>query len=357
MKLFCFFLAAFALLNAFDIHNLNEKRSLLEGNSIGPAINFTSRPFVALIVSGGINNTILNACTGTILNTKSKNFDNHNTSWILTSTFCILNRQDPGNTSKDILYKVLIEDPSGSVQLAGKKFTLFDPILRVLNPQAGTIKNYTAEVSFPPGPKTQFINVSINVFDVGLIRLDRLIDIPGVVGVDFELSPIEKLAPGSKVSLLGYGAPNFLSLHETSRLETIRARNSTGQQPDDLLFFHDSISLLPSTTASTNQEGVEVADEGGPILNSDGRQIAIGQATWRVKPDNNTILTFAAFGPSIAFHQQYISDVLSVFVPPGTPASGLNHSDFDNSSNIQSYGTKLYASTALLFSIITFLFC
>lgn len=354
MTLFCLFLAAFALINAFDIREV-EKRSSLEGNSIGPAINFTSRPFVALIVSGGVNNTILNACSASILNTRANNFDGHNTSWILTSTFCILNREDPGNTSQDLIYKVLIEDPVGTVQLAGKQYTLFDPILRVLNPQAGTIKNYTAEVTFPPGPRTQLINISINVFDVGLIRLDRLIDIPGVVAVPLELSPIENLAPGTRVSLIGYGAPDFLHLHETARLQSIRAFNSTGQQPDDLLFFHDSISLEASTTPTTNQEGVEVADEGGPVLNSAGRQIAIGQATWRVRPDNNTILTFAAFGPSIAYHQSYINDILSVFVPAGTPSTGINHSgNFDNST-IQSYGTKVYVNTMLFISLIVFL--
>jgi hypothetical protein len=43
---------------------------------------------------------------------------------------------------------------------------------------------------------------------------------------------------------------------------TIKAVNSSGQQPDDLLFFHDNVSLLASTTPSTPQQGVEVADEG-----------------------------------------------------------------------------------------------
>lgn len=74
---------------------------------------------------------------------------------------------------------------------------------RVLNPQAGTIKNYSVEVSFPPGPTTQFVNVSINVFDVGLIRLDRLIDIPGVQAVPLELAPVENIPPRTRVSLLG----------------------------------------------------------------------------------------------------------------------------------------------------------
>jgi len=333
--------------SSFDVHSLE---------SMGPATNFTLHPFVALIVSGGVNNTIQNACTGSILNTKSSNMDNHNTSFILTTTYCILNRQDPGNTSLDLLYKVLIEDPiNGNVTIAGTKFSLFNPELRILHPSAGTINNYTVDVTYPPGPTKKSVNISVNVFDVGIIKLDRLIDIPGVSSVKIESPSV--IQPGTPVTILGYGAPDFLHLHNTTRTETIGAINvQTGKPPEDLLFIHDNIADLASTTPDTPQQAVEVADEGGPILNQAGNQIAIGQATWRVKPDNNTILTFASLGPIVSYHQKYISETLAAFIPdniPGGPNPGGKPPT--NGTNVQSYGTKNYVNLLFFIPLISFL--
>jgi hypothetical protein len=66
--------------------------------------------------------------------------------------------------------------------------------------------------------------------------------------------------------LLGYGAPDFLNLHQSDRMVTVKAVNSQGVQPADILFFHDSIAMDPATTPSTNQQGVEIADEGNIIF-------------------------------------------------------------------------------------------
>jgi hypothetical protein len=113
------------------------------------------------------------------------------------------------------------------------------------------------------------------VFDVGILQLSTLIDDPGVTSVTLDTPA--PLPPGTPVKIVGmscysefsssshvvgFGAPDFLHLHQSDRMFSIQATNASGLPPDDLLFFHDNISLLASTTAATPQEGVEVADEG-----------------------------------------------------------------------------------------------
>jgi len=156
------------------------------------------------------------------------------------------------------------------------------------------------------------------------------------------------------VKIVGFGAPDFLHLHQSDRMVSIRAVNSSGQLPDDIVFFHDNVSMLASTTASTPQQGVEVADEGCPVLNSAGHQIAIGQATWRIKVDNTTILTFASLGPTIAYHQKYISDTLAVFAAGGSGNLPQPPNSTDNTT-VQNIGSNLFVNTIMFLLLIAYL--
>jgi len=333
------------------------KRSQFSELSTGPITNFSKYPFVALIIGGGVNNTILQVCSGSILNTRSSNIANHNTSFILTTSYCILNRQDPGDTSKEILYTILIENPNGNISLASRNFTIFPPLLRVLHPLAGTIQNFTVNITIPPGPTSQMLPISVNVHDIGIIQLESLIDLPSVIPIP--ISSQSSFQVGEPITLLGYGAPDFLHLHMTTRTVIVNSRNvSNNQPPDDLIFFHDSLADSPSTTATSPLQSCEIGDEGGPILNSNGMLVALGQATWRVSPNNNTILTYASLGPIVAYYQNYIAGVLSSLLPNAnsTLAPGNPTQLSPPSAKIQSSSAAIFLNPILFFWLFLNLF-
>lgn len=61
-----------------------------EFDSIGPLASSAENPFTALIVAGGVNNSIYHVCSGSILNTPTSNLTkefNLQTSFILTTTY------------------------------------------------------------------------------------------------------------------------------------------------------------------------------------------------------------------------------------------------------------------------------
>jgi hypothetical protein len=61
----------------------------------------------------------------------------------------------------------------------------------------------------------------------------------------------------------GYGAPDFLNLHATSRTHVINSVNLANlQAPTDLFFFHDAIADSMQTTPTTPMEAIESGDEG-----------------------------------------------------------------------------------------------
>jgi hypothetical protein len=51
---------------------------------------------------------------------------------------------------------------------------------RFISPDIGNLRNYIVNVSFPPSTN-EMMNISLGPNDIGIIKLDQLIDLPKVV--------------------------------------------------------------------------------------------------------------------------------------------------------------------------------
>jgi len=331
------------------------KRSI---NSIGPVKAFSDVPFVALIVAGGVNNTVMHVCSGSILNTPQSDYTSQfslKASYILTSAYCILDRIDPGDASKLLVYKVLIENPVGAVNIKGVNFTVFSVLERIRNPGITVVKSFRVNVTFPPS-FDEMLNISVNINDVGIMILDRFIDIPSVVSVSLGTQVPQV---GSNIHCLGYGFPNLFQLHTTDKTGIIPSVDLTnGASSTDTLFFHDSTSQLASTLPSDPLQAIETGDEGCPLVDDTNLQVGIGQATWRVQQNNSTGVTLASLGPQVHAYKNYIENVLASFTPSIAPFSSASPTDttMDNISSVSPTGTVVQSSAISTLPMMTLVF-
>jgi len=336
--------------------------SLVSRRSIGPLVSFADSPFIALIVAGGINNTVLHVCSGAILNTPTSHYTsqfNLQMSFILTSTYCILDRSDPGASDKNLVYKVLINDEAGNVRINGTNFTVFSVLKRITNPDINTVKSYSVNVTIPPA-FNEILNISVNVNDIGVIQLDRFIDISGVKPTTLS-TEVPKV--GANVHCLGYGSPDFFQLHSTDKTRIILSIDQSNNAPStDTLFFHDGTSELSTTIPSTPLQAIETGDEGCPLVDDTNLQVGIGQATWRVQQNNSTIITFASVGSQVHAYKDYIESVLAQFNSSLAPVS-TSGSPTDNTSvspvAIQNSAIKRFHGliSSLIFITIFWVLC
>jgi len=278
-------------------------------HSLGPAFDFTQFPSVVLIVGLGKGNEVQHICTGTILNTEGK------ATHILTSAYCIQNKTDPTDLTKKLSFHVLVPDANGTTQLGSSKFSAFQPLERIIYPGAGTNANFTFDTVLSDGTPTR-INGTIDQNDVGIIRLQQLLNVTGLQPVS-----LSAVVPpnASRVDLIGFGGPDYYSLRKSDAFAVIPSYQIEGNSAvpnESLLFFRDVIN--PSNVS----QAIEAGDEGGPIVipgpgGNGWVQVAIAQGTWRVSEDGVTAITYASLGPLIGPFISWINETINAdFVVP-----------------------------------------
>eukprot|EP01126_Amoeba_proteus_P054705 TRINITY_DN6742_c0_g1_i8.p1 TRINITY_DN6742_c0_g1~~TRINITY_DN6742_c0_g1_i8.p1 ORF type:complete len:286 (+),score=50.92 TRINITY_DN6742_c0_g1_i8:680-1537(+) len=254
-----------------------------------------------------------------------------NSSHILTSAYCIQNRTDPTDKNNQLEYQVLIPDNNGSVSLLGNNFDRYTVRERFLHPDAGRLVNFT--INLTTNGTVDPINVQLDINDVGVIRLDSVIQTPSAQPVTLTSS---QAGVGTRADVVGFGAPSFYQLHRTDSMYLIPSTRIDGTPITDmqLLFFKDLNS------SHTFAQAVEVGDEGGPVVQTtlDGTvQIAIAQGTLRRLVDNGTsVETLVSFGGDVSFFRNWILQILNDAhsFPPTDVTNTTNQTIETNQTNV-----------------------
>jgi len=267
--------------------------------SLAPRVQFSQYPFAAVILATGSDNSIEYVCSGSILNT-----DENTPSHILSTAFCIQDRQDAAG--QPVTYTVLVEDRSGNITLGSTTFSQFNVDKRFQHPNSSQIRDFAFTSAFPNGTSADF-TVAVAPYDIGVVRLQT------------SLSKIQNAHPaqlsntvpkaGDSVSFVGYGGPQFFTLGATGGTKVLQSYEIQGSQqvPNGKLVILNDVrtGILPNET-----QAVEPGDEGSAIVDTANKLVGIVVGSWQVNPNSTDVVTFATLGPAMAPNVDFINSIV-----------------------------------------------